>query len=210
VRISDYKISVLNEGYGCLKNCTLYILYQDIIVVSKKIEISHDKSYDFYLNEEIRRIIKKEDPNNTIDFKFVFYKFSRVYKLIFSKQIGKIRESLKENGGDNVSVHIEHIGGDSIFVNGTNNGNIIQFKDKEKLGKYYKELLENIDDLKIKEDEKEKVRDKIHNAFEEIDKLNSDISIAKKLTQQAFQIIGHIDNSSLYGIVLKIKEILNI
>jgi hypothetical protein len=210
VRIADYKISVFNEGYGCLRNCTLFILYQDIIIASKKIEISHDKSYDFYLNEEIRSIIQKEDPNNTVDFKFIFHKFGKKYELIFSKQIGKIRETLKESIGDNVSIHIEHIAGDSIFVNGTNNGNIIQIKDKEKLSNYYNELLENIDNFKIKEDEKESVRNKIHNALEEVEKFNSDVSIAKKLTQQAFQIIGYVDNSSLHGIILKIKEILNI
>lgn len=109
-----------------------------------------------------------------------------------------------------MSIHIEHIAGDSIFVNGTNNGNIIQIKDKEKLSKYYNEILKNIDNFKIKEDEKENVRNKIHNALEEVDKFNSDISIARKLTQQAFQIMGYVDNSSLNGIVLKIKEILNI
>lgn len=210
VRIADYKISVFNEGYGCLRNCTLFILYQDLIIASKKIEISHDKSSDFYLNEKIRGIIQKEDPNNTVDFKFVFHKFGKEYELIFSNQIGKMRETLKESIGDNVSIHIEHIAGDSIFVNGPNNGNIIQIKDKEKLSKYYNELLKNIDNFKIKGDEKENVRNKIHNALEEVEKFNSDISIARKLTQQAFQIMGYVDNSSLNGIVLKIKEILNI
>lgn len=212
VKISDNKISVFNEGNGSLQNGILIISYNGNIIINKKIKISHDRSYDFYLNDEIKRIIKTEDPNNTIEFKIIFQKFGQMYTLIFNKEIGIIKETLEPDTDDNMkTININNVIGSTI-VSGSNNVSINNhYPDKEELSEYYKQLIDKIDNLRIEEDKKETIRDKFHYALEEVEKANADYLIVKKLTQQAFGIIGsHISNPLLGGIALKLKEIFNI
>ncbi|WP_410509754.1 hypothetical protein RSJ42_05920 [Methanosarcina hadiensis] len=209
VKILGDKISVFNEGYGCLSNGVLFILHNGEIIDYREINISHDKSDDFYINEKMEKVIRKEDPNNIIEFKLVFQKFGREYAFIFNKKIGIIKATLKPDTGESMNtIHIETMIG-STLVNESREVNISNNYSKDNLSEYYKQLIDKLDDLEMEKNKKETVKEKFHQVLGEIERANTDYNIVKKLTLQAFGIIGsHINNPLLCGIAFKLKEIL--
>ena len=115
IKVSNKKLTFLNNGFGILENGTLQVLSNDNEILS-----SYEIQTTFYQNEatvylDLTPILQDLDPNSYIIFKIISEKFSKKYTFVFMRTVGKLIDDCKSETGD-IMTNI-NIDGNSNIVN---------------------------------------------------------------------------------------------
>ncbi|AKB25865.1 hypothetical protein MSMTP_2396 [Methanosarcina sp. MTP4] len=213
VTIKDGKISFVNDGYGSLSNCNLFINYNDKCLFNKEVEIENYKTYHIYIEDDLEKEIQNISSNDKIDFYFIFKKFGGTYKFIVSKDIWILKEGLSKKEDINVTYignNYGHVGnnyGNNSFVSNST-GTTIQLNSEHKneLIITLSKVIENVDDLDVETSEKVKIKNTIKRALDELEKVNSDISLVKNFIQESGILLQNVSKiPMLFGAVNYIK-----
>lgn len=120
IKISNKKLTFLNDGFGVLENGTLHILStNDSIHSSYKVPITPpQKEGAVYL--DLTSILKNLDPNGSIIFKIIFEKIGKKYTFVFRRTVGNLIDLSKSEQGDamnKISITTGNINGNGTIIN---------------------------------------------------------------------------------------------
>ena len=217
VSLEKKKLRFSNQGYGCLSQGNLSIIYDDECILNMDIEIPYNTTYDeIYLNNKLIKIITDGDPNTFLKFVLSFKKYDQLYSFPIVKKIGKLKESLSNNGENMNKISINNVNGDFTYIDNTKGTIINIVENKNYLQKEYEQLLASVDEQDINESDKTEIKTKIRKIIANLKSINeagedasSTLTNIKNLTSQVMQITKDANNTSKFVTVLNsIKEIL--
>lgn len=214
VEISGEEIIVKNTGFGNIKNCNFQIIFpnadqDDYGSVIDIINSMGEKK--FYIDDTRKNIIRNSDPNEDLDFRFEFEKFSRKHAFSFKKKIGMLKAELDKPRDlyvikDSFNNSFNNSGSQQVNINSSNiNQKTINYTvDIEKVRKSFNELAELIDESDMAESVKEEAKTNISEAIQETTKEKWNFSKLVSITNRLTILAGATDK--LLSAVVKIKD----
>lgn len=192
IKISNKKLTFLNNGFGVLENGVFQILSNDNIILS-----SYEIQTTLYQNEatvyfDLASVLKNLDQNSNIIFKIISEKFSKKYPFIFMRTVGKLFDNCKSESGDIMTIININNEGDNNVTN-VGNGTVS-----------INNSMKNLDELiqQLKTNSLEEYAEQLENA-----KKSNDVTQIKSILTRLKDVVS--GSAEMAGIATKIILILN-